>query len=194
MLSDEEILKLWHTPGFEGSYRGLRTLQVVLKLNLNENVSLKRLHDILSKDSLYLIHQKTVKHFPRRNYFVHSYGELCQMDIAVMHPIEEYHYFLLLVDVFSTKVFTEPLKSRKDTEVISALAKIISRFSSEIHVIQADREGAFLSAEFKRFINKQHIVFRDNAINPSLHYTSRFLRIKLDHRSIPEYGAQLLTY
>lgn len=163
MLTDEEILKLWHTPEFEASFCGLRTLQVILKTNLNESVSLKRLYGILSKDPLYLIHQKTVKHFPRRHYYVHSYGELCQMDIAVMFPTQDtgIRYFLLLVDVYSTKVFTEPLKSRNVNDIIEALNKIIESFGSEIHVIQADREGGFMSLEFKRYLNKRKIIFRE---------------------------------
>lgn len=82
MLSDEEIHKLWKSPEFDGSFRGLRTFQILLKTNLNESVSIKRLHNILSQDATYLIHQRTVKKFPRRKYYVHSYGELCQMDIG----------------------------------------------------------------------------------------------------------------
>jgi len=162
MLSDEEIIKLWHKPEFEGSYRGLRTFQVLLKTNIGEDVSIKRLHSILSKDALYLIHQRAVKKFPRRKYYVHSYGECCQMDIAVMYPIQDtnYRYFLLLVDIFSTKVFTEPLKTREVNEVIAALQKIIHKFQSPIYEIQADREASFLASAFKQFLKDQKIVFR----------------------------------
>jgi len=166
MLTDEEVHKLWHSPDFEGSYRGLRTFQVILKTNLNEDISLKRLHDILSQDSLYLIHQRTVRNFPRRKYYVHSYGELCQMDIAVMFPDKEsgYRYFLLLVDIFSTKVFTVPLKSREVNDIIAGLRKIIVDFKSQIFEIQADREASFLALAFKKFLKEQNIIFRDNTI------------------------------
>ena len=51
MISDEELLKLWKDPNFEGSFRGLKTFQSVLKLNLNIDVSTKRLHNILSAEN-----------------------------------------------------------------------------------------------------------------------------------------------
>ena len=34
-ISDAELLKLWRSPTFEGSYRGIKTFQVLLKTNLN---------------------------------------------------------------------------------------------------------------------------------------------------------------
>ena len=61
MISDEELLKLWKDPNFEGSFRGLKTFQSVLKLNLNIDVSTKRLHNILSAEPIFLIHQKRPK-------------------------------------------------------------------------------------------------------------------------------------
>lgn len=162
MISDEALLKLWRDPSFEGSYRGARTFQVILKTNLNIDVPLQRLYKVLAKDQIYLLHQKPHRYFPRRKYYVHSLGELCQMDIAHMFYDEEssYRYFLLFVDVFSSKVFTEPLKSRETNEVLKVLQKIVSNFNSAIHVIQADRESAFVSREAKQFFKRNQIVFR----------------------------------
>ena len=36
-------------------------------------------------------------------------------DLAVMYSFEEYQYFLLVVDGFSSKVFVRPLKSKKSS-------------------------------------------------------------------------------
>ena len=115
MISDEELLKLWRDPSFDGSYRGVRTFQILLKTDKNIDVPLTRLYKVLRQDNIYLIHQRTVKTFERRKYIVHNYGELCQMDIAFMFLDTEtnYRYFLLLVGVFSSKVFTVPLKTRE---------------------------------------------------------------------------------
>jgi len=82
------------------------------------------------------------------------------MDIGILFPQKDgFRYFLLLVDVFSTKVFTVPLKSREYGEVISALKKIIEQFQAPIHEIEADREGAFLSKNVKTFLSNEKIVF-----------------------------------
>ena len=83
------------------------------------------------------------------------------MDIGILFPQKDgFRNFLLLVDVFSTKVFTVPLKSREKEEIISALKKIIGQFNSQIYEIQADRESAFLSKDVQNFLKQQKIVFR----------------------------------
>lgn len=160
MVSDEEIAKLWRDPSFPGSYRGARTFQVLLKTDLNIDISLSRIYKILNEDQIYLIHKPPKRIFLRRSYVVHNYGELCQMDIAFMFPDGEYKYFLLLVDVFSSKVFTKALKSRETNEVKSALDKIIDEFQSQIYEIQSDKESAFISKVFKEYLQQKKIVFR----------------------------------
>jgi len=162
VISDEDLLKLWRDPSFEGSYRGARTFQVLLKTNLNIDIPLTRLYRVLANDQIYLIHQRANKKIERRHYITHNYGELTQMDIAVMFKDEEsgYQYFLLLVDVFSSKVFTEPLKSRETSEVLKAFKKIISKFEAVIYELQADRESSFLSKVFQDFLKTKQIVFR----------------------------------
>lgn len=83
------------------------------------------------------------------------------MDIAVLFKTKDnYQYFLLLVDVLSSKVFTEPLKSRKTAEVLNALKKIVAKFKAKIYEIQSDQEPAFVSKEFKAYFKDNHIVFK----------------------------------
>ena len=93
---------------------------------------------------------------------MHNYGELVQMDIAHMFEDKEtnFKYFLLLVDVFSSKVFAEPLKSRETPEIIKALRKIFADFGANIYEIQADRESAFLSKQCQDFFHQKKIIFR----------------------------------
>lgn len=162
MTSDSEIIKLWRDPSFDGSYRGVRTFQIFLKLEHNIDVSLKHLYKILNTDQIYLIHKTSHKTFPRRHYYVHNYGELVQMDIAHMFedPETGFQYFLLLVDVFSSRVFTKPLKTREDNDIIKALVEIIKSFKSQIYVLQADREKSFLSVKLQTFLKSKDIIFR----------------------------------
>ena len=162
MISDEDLLKYWRDPSFNGSYRGMRTFQVLLKTDLNIDVPLKRLYKVIAKDQIYLIHQKTIHRFERRHYYVHNLGELCQMDIAHMFEDENtgFKYFLLFVDVFSSKLFTVPLKSRETSDVINALKKIILNFKAKIYEVQADRESAWTSRECKNFFAREKIIFR----------------------------------
>ena len=77
-LSDEKLLELWKDPAFDGSFRGVRTFQTLLKTDLNINVSEKRLHDLLKKDPIFLIHQRRHKKILRRNFYLSAIGQTVQ--------------------------------------------------------------------------------------------------------------------
>jgi len=159
-VSDEEILRLWHDPTFSGSFRGVRTFQTLLKTELNINISESRLHQILKTDTLFLIHQRPISRFPRRKYDVNFYGQLIQMDIAYMFPDEKtkFPYFLLVVDVFSFKIFVRLLKDKGAVEVLAKLKEIIQDFNQTIYEIQCDRGKEFLSRSMKLFLKENSIV------------------------------------
>lgn len=139
MISEKTILQLWRDPTFSGSYRGVRSFQILLKTDLNIDISQKRLYDIFKKDSIYLIHTKPKRNFERRHYDLHTYGELVQADIAQMFDYNGYKYFLLVIDCFSSKLFVKCLKSKNSDEVAKAFSDIFHQFGAQIHVLETDR-------------------------------------------------------
>jgi len=161
-VSDEEILKLWRDPTFAGSYRGVKTFQTLLKTDLNIDVSEKRILDVLKTDALFLIHQTPKRHFKRRSYNVHFYGELVQADIAFMFSDSEtkQKYFLLVIDVFSYKIFTRALKDRSSESVAKALAEIFKEFKEPIYEIQSDQGREFLGKDVRTLLKKEKIFWK----------------------------------
>lgn len=69
-------------------------------------------------------------------------------------------YFLLFVDVYSSKLFAQALQTREAPEVVSALKVIIKNFNATIYEIQFDREKAFISKSMKEFLLSKNILFR----------------------------------
>jgi len=161
-ISDEKLIQLWRDPNFAGSYRGVKTFQVLLKTDLNIDVSESRLHNVLKKDQLFLIHQRHFKKIKRRQYDVNFYGQLVQADIAFMfpNPSNNFKYFLLLIDVFSFKIFTEPLKDKSSLTVAEALRKIFSKFGSDIYELQSDRGTEFKGKPCKDLFKEKKIIFK----------------------------------
>ena len=159
MVSDEKILELWRSPTFTGSYRGVRTFQMLLKTDLDIDVSLRRLYQILKKDPIFIIHQKPKRNFERRSYDVKNYGELVQADIAYMFEFNSFKYFLLLVDCFSSKIFTVPLKNKDSFTVAKSFEKILKEFNAKVYEIQTDRGKEFLGP-CKKLFEKEKIVYR----------------------------------
>ena len=157
-ITDQKLIQLWRDPNFSGSYRGVKTFQILLKTDLNIEVSQSRLFKLLKKDKNYIMHQKPVRNFERRHYDVNSFGELCQMDLAVMFNYSGYIYFLLLIDCFSLKMFARPLKNKSSATVSKALSDIFNDFGAEIHVLQSDRGKEFIGC--KKLFQEKKIMFR----------------------------------
>ena len=113
------------------------------------DISEERLYDILKKDPVYLIHLKPARNFERRHLSVNNYGELVQADLAQMYNYDNYIYFLLLVDAFSSKVFVRPLKSKTSLEVRNAFESIFEEFNAKIYVLETDRgKGKYVYSIF----------------------------------------------
>jgi hypothetical protein len=80
---------------------------------------------VIKNDPIFIIHQRPQRKIERRSYDVNNYGELVQADIAYMFNYDNYKYFLLLIDCFSSKIFTVPLKSRDSQTVAKAFEKFL---------------------------------------------------------------------
>ena len=158
-VSDKKLLELWRDPNFAGSYRGIKTFQIFLKTDLNIDVSENRLYKIIRNDPIFIIHQRPQRKIERRSYDVNNYGELVQADIAYMFNFDDYKYFLLLIDCFSSKIFTVPLKSRDSKTVAEAFEKLFEEFKGTIYEIQTDRGKEFLGP-CKKLFHEKNIVSR----------------------------------
>jgi hypothetical protein len=157
-VSDQKILQLWRDPSFAGSYRGIKTFQLLLKTDLNIDISEKRLSNILKNDSIFLIHQRPKRKIVRRSYDIRFYGELVQADIAYMFEFNDYKYFLLLVDCFSLKLFVQPLKSKTSEAVQAAIQDILKEFGAPIEKLETDQGKEFLGC--KKFFKKEKNFFK----------------------------------
>lgn len=86
MLSDDDILKLYEDKNFLGSFSGVQNFKIFLKTDYQEDISTKRLYNILKKLPNYVQNLRPVRKFARRPYNVDSFGKLLQMDLGFMKP------------------------------------------------------------------------------------------------------------
>jgi len=124
-LTDEQILKLSQDPSFSGSFAGLRTLRRFLYTDYGEHIPLKRLYSIMNKSPDYLMNLRPVRQFTRRHYEVYSFAQLIEADLGFMSAYKKFRYFLLVIDVFSWKIFARPLVSKKALTIRKNLISIL---------------------------------------------------------------------
>ena len=138
MFSDDELRELYQDPTFYGSFSGARNFQIFLKTDFNEDIPIDRIYKVLKTIRSYVISLKPIKRFPRRKYDVAGFGSLLQADLAVMFDKNGYKYFLVLCDVFSRHLFTEPLKDKTAKTVKKALQKIFDQIPTPISKLETD--------------------------------------------------------
>jgi len=139
MLTDAQIVDKYTDSDFGGSFSGVKTFQIFLKTDLNEHVSQNRLKQILNQLPFYIVSQRPIRTFPRRHYSVNSYGELLQADLAFMFEKNNYKYFLLVIDIFSRRIFVEALQDKSAPTVEKAFLKIFAHFPDGIQKVETDQ-------------------------------------------------------
>ena len=70
---------------------------------------------------------------------MHGFLTLMQADLAEMFPSKGFKGFLLVVDVFSRKVFCQILKTKTKLEVQKAFDKIFQDAHGTPEVLETDR-------------------------------------------------------
>ena len=158
MLTDEDIIKLFRDPKFKGSFSGMKTFQIFLSTELNEDVSLQRLYNVIKTYPDYIYQLKPIRKFPTRNYVTDSFGELMEIDLGFMPIFNLFRYFLCLVDVFSWHIWCVALRRKDGPLVGKALEKVFDEINSPITKIQADSGTEFIGN--KDVFLKHKILFK----------------------------------
>lgn len=158
-ITDEKLLKLWRDINFSGSYRGVKTFQILLKTDLNIDVSEKRLYNILKNDHIYLIHAKPKRNYLRRKFDLNSYGELIQSDIAYMFEYESFKYFLVIIDCFSNKIYAKALKDKTSQSVLECFKSLLAKFKFDtVTKLETDQGTEFNL--IKKYCKENNIIFK----------------------------------
>ena len=98
----------------------------------------------------------TPKHkFPRRRYNVDSYGELFEADIGDFYDYNGYKKLLVVVDVFSRKIFARILKTKSKKEVQEAFQSIFQDAGTTPTYLSSDRNEYILIS--KHYETKYYI-------------------------------------
>ena len=101
---------------------------------------------------------RPTRKYPTRPMHVHGYGVLMQADLAVMPADGAHTYFLLVIDIFSRKLFCCPLARKDAKSVKEAFLTIFAEAKVIPEKLETDRGTEFIGN--KAFFREKGIYFR----------------------------------
>lgn len=176
----KRILSLYKNPEFAGSFTGLRNLRTLLREE-NIFVSAKDLYNLMYQENPSYVSQiRTITKFPRRSYTtgVHGFFTQTQADLGFLPKAQNFVGFLLLVDIFSRKIYTVNIKTKTNDEIESAFDEIWRQAEVKPVRIECDRGTEFTGLFKKGYFKKNRIRF--------------YMKYGLLKASFAEYGVFLL--
>jgi hypothetical protein len=138
--------------GFKGKTKLYKELK---KQGYNQ----QQVAEFLNNQALYQLHkeakrkhQKIIVDVPKKHY---------QIDLVDMSNYglrnKGYNWILTMIDKFTRKAFTTPLKNKTDYEVLQGLKSIIDGNNLKPIVIQSDNGSEFTNNEIQRYFNNNQI-------------------------------------
>ena len=122
-----------------------------MKAEKNIHISIRELRVLMRNHDTYLMHIQNRYKFPRRSYAsVHGYGSVFQCDLAEMFPYEGFKYFLLVIDIFSRKIWCEAIKQKTAIIVRNAFDNILKRANCVPEKLESDKGNLKHCLNFKR--------------------------------------------
>lgn len=100
------------------------------------------------------IHRDARANFERRKYSMRGIADTMQADLIDMQEYEEdnqgYRYILIIIDIFSKKIFAEPLKRKTAEETTKAMKIIFDKVGQRIRNTHSDDGKEFFNNAMKR--------------------------------------------
>lgn len=115
----------------------------------------------LAKNRIHSIHGPIRKKFKRRRIIVHYPGQIIEMDLVDMQKIstknENYKYILMCIDLFTKKLWVEPLKNKTGKITSEAIQKIFNTMENPIQTVIFDEGLEFYNQHVKKLFAQYNI-------------------------------------
>lgn len=114
--------------------------------------------DDIKKQVVNELHKPARKRFNRRHVIIKGLNDLIQADLVEMIPYAKlnkgYRYILVVINVFSKFVWTEPIKRKNAKDVTNAMQKILLEMKIIPKNLQTDMGKEFYNKEFRELMDK----------------------------------------
>ena len=154
---DKDLSPLYYNLNSDVAYASSKQLYDKVKPKYTK----KQVDEWLLRQLSHTLHRSRRRKYVRRQMYAIKPNHQIQADLADMTYMSkansDYKYFLLVIDVFSRKIYTRLLKTKNGSEVSARMEEILKSMAAIPRLLCTDRGGEFLSRAFKRLLEKYDI-------------------------------------
>jgi transposase InsO family protein len=156
-VTDREIIEAFRTPGHPIAFSAPGAVARYF------NISQERARDVLQEIDSYVLHREYKRPAQYNPYYVYKRRELIQTDLIDMRDLraanDNTSFLLLLIDVFSRKVWVSPLERKTAVEVERALRQWLDNLPGrrKVKTIMHDAGTEFTNARVRALLAERGI-------------------------------------
>lgn len=141
------------------------------KLKRASRLPKRQIQTWLEGQPSYTLHKPIRRKFPRNPYTVSNIHDTWEADLVDMQSLAKYNkgykFLLNVIDTFSKKVWSIPLKNKKGATVTAAFEKVLKTSQTTPLSLQTDKGGEFNNLTFQSMLRKNGIEFHTTK-NPDI--------------------------
>jgi hypothetical protein len=127
MNAQEIIRKIYLEPNNPASFSGQNHVLKIAR-KIDPTITLKQVKQVLDEERTYSLHKPRRIRYPRLKTIATGINSDWQCDLADFQNIKRYNkghaWLLVCVDVFSRKIYAEPIKTKENKNVILGFVTI----------------------------------------------------------------------
>ncbi|XP_053400449.1 uncharacterized protein LOC128557267 [Mercenaria mercenaria] len=154
------LSSLYFDPNCPVSFAGVEKVYQYIKSQGKYKIGRHRIRKWLQSQQSYSLTRGARRRFPRSRVIVRGIDSQWDMDLMDMVDLAEqnegYKYVLVSIDIFSRFAFCQPIKSKKGTEIVNALERILSG-TRKPNTVRTDRGMEFRSKEVNKYLQHEGI-------------------------------------
>lgn len=151
----DRIRKLYSSPGHPVAYSGPKTVAA------HFGISLKRAREILEHHDGYNLHREYKRPKKYNPYYVHKRRKEVQGDLIDISKIsaenDGVRFLLLLIDIFTKKVWVLPLQSKRATDMEAAFRQWLGSLRTKPEILKSDLGLEFRCRAVQRVLQENGV-------------------------------------
>lgn len=175
--SEKKLLKFYKTPGHSLYLATPERLHQYFK----GKISLAKIRKILTYESANVLFKNKRQRFPRNTYVTRDLRYQVQADLFDVNSITKItdgiKYLLILIDIFSRRLWVYPLKSKNGGECARSMDDFFSKFSRKppFNHLVTDLGGEFFCKEMSKVVKKHGVNHYFPKTSGKAHFAERVI-------------------